>query len=293
MLRRAPSGSQGALVDFYYHIGEGQGSRTPHRHDGHQISITVGGTAEMVWWTATGGEARLAPRDGHVLINPAGEPHAAEWRGSWDCVGFYVDPRHTAAVADELGVPCAIGPVYDGSDRAVHGLARGLLEEAHSDPLTCRLYAESLADFLALRLLRSVPSKRLPAEALTPGQLARVTDYIRHHIDQDLSASELAALVDLGAFHFSRRFKASTGMAPSRYSHPPAHLARAGAAHAHEAADCGNFVPRRLLQPESPRSALQAARRCHSPALSRAGLARPLSDKFGRNVIAARAAVVV
>jgi AraC family transcriptional regulator len=217
VLRRAPSERQATLVDFYYHVGEGRGSRTPHQHDGHQISITVGGAADMVWWTATGGEARLAPRDGHVLINPAGEPHAAEWRGSWDCVGFYVDPRHTARVAEELGVPCAIGPVYDGADRAVHGLARGLLEEAHGDPLACRLYAESLADFLAMRLLRGAVHKRLPAEALTRAQLARVKEHIRLNLDRELATSELAALVDLSAFHFSRRFRASTGMSPYRY----------------------------------------------------------------------------
>jgi AraC family transcriptional regulator len=217
MLRRAPREPQSTLVDFYYHVGEGRGSRTPHQHDGHQISVTVGGSADMVWWTATRGEARLAPRDGHVLINPAGEPHAAEWRGSWDCVGFYLDPSHTATVARELGIPCAIAPIYDGSDRAVHGIARGLLEEAHADPLTCQLYAESLADFLALRLLRGAAHKRVPAEALTAAQLRRVTEYVAEHIDQDLSAPELAALVDLSAFHFSRRFKASTGMAPYQY----------------------------------------------------------------------------
>jgi len=217
VLRRAPAAGEGHLVDFYYHVGEGRGSRTRHQHEGHQISVTVGGVADMLWWTATRGEARLAPRDGHVLINPAGEPHAAEWHGSWDAVGFYLDSRHTAAVARELGIPCAIAPIYDGADRAVHGIARGLLEEAQGDPLTCSLYAESLADFLALRLLRGAAQKRVPAEALTAAQLRRVTDYIADHIDRDLSAAELAALVNLSAFHFSRRFKASTGMAPYQY----------------------------------------------------------------------------
>jgi len=217
VLRRAPVESPGGLVDFYYHIGEGRGSRRRHQHDGHQISVTVGGSADMVWWTAACGEARLAPRDGHVLINPAQEPHASEWNGSWDCVGFLVDSRHTAAVADELGISCAIAPVYEGSDRAVYGIARGLLEEADSDPLACRLYADSLADFLALRLLRGGRQRRLPPEALMPAQLGRVTEYIAAHIDRNLSCAELASLVELSAFHFSRRFKASTGMAPYQY----------------------------------------------------------------------------
>lgn len=217
MLRRAAAGSQDSLVDFYYHIGEGRGSRRRHQHDGHQISVTVGGDADMVWWTATRGEARLAPRDGHVLINPAQEPHASEWKGSWDCVGFHVDSRHTAAVADELGIPCAVIPVYDGSDRAVYGIARGLLEEADREPLTCRLYADSLADFLALRLLHGARQRRLPPDALTPAQLRRVTDYIAAHIDRNLSSADLATLVDLSPFHFSRRFKAATGMAPYQY----------------------------------------------------------------------------
>ena len=58
MVKRATDERQAALVDFYYHIGEGRGTRTPHRHDGHQISITVGGSADIVWWTAAKGEAR-------------------------------------------------------------------------------------------------------------------------------------------------------------------------------------------------------------------------------------------
>lgn len=217
MLRRAPTERQDTLVDFYYHVGEGRGTRTPHQHDSHQISVTVGGYADMVWWTAARGEARLAPRDGHVLINPAGEPHAAEWRGSWDCVGFYIDSRHTAQVARELGISGEIAPVYDGVDRAVHGLARGLLEEARADALTCRLYVESLADFLALRLLRGAASQPPAAEGLSAAQLRRVTDHIARHIDEDLSTAGLAALLDLSAFHFSRRFKAATGLAPYQY----------------------------------------------------------------------------
>jgi AraC family transcriptional regulator len=218
VLRRASADTRTRLVDFYYHVGEARGTRRQHQHDGHQISVTVGGTADMLWWTASSGEARLKPRDGHILVNPAGELHATEWQGSWDCVGFYIDKGHTAAIAADLGITHAVAPVYDGTDRAVHGLARGLLQEADTDPLTCRLYAENLADFLALRLLRGVPARRQPAvPGLTALQLRRVSDYIAAHLDEDISSVELAGLVELSAFHFARRFKASTGMAPYQY----------------------------------------------------------------------------
>ena len=218
MLKRAAPPAQRGIVDFYYHVGEGQGSRHRHEHDGHQISITVGGTADMLWWTATRGEARLAPRDGHILVNPAGESHSSEWRGSWDCVGFHLDRAYTAGIARDLGVSGEIAPVYDGSDRALHGLARGLLEELDADALACRLYAESLANFLALRLLKGVGPRRAPGTpALTRAQLGRVTEYIIANIDKNLASAELAAVVDLSAFHFSRRFKAGTGMTPYRY----------------------------------------------------------------------------
>lgn len=219
MLRRASSATRKGPVDFFYHLGEGRGSRGRHQHEGHQISVTVGGNARMQWWTSARGEACLYPRDGHVLINPAGEPHSSEWSGSWDCIGFYVPAELTASVAEQMHVPCTVAPQYNSHDRAVYGVARSLLDEIDADPLGCRLYADSVAQFLAVRLVLGGNFKQPEASphALSATQMRRLAEFIGARIDTNFSSADLAAEIDLSVFHFSRRFRATTGFTPYQY----------------------------------------------------------------------------
>jgi AraC family transcriptional regulator len=49
---------------------------------------------------------------------------------------------------------------------------------------------------------------------LTPRQLSRVEEYVRANISKESSLAELANLIGLSRYHFSRAFKKSTGLAP-------------------------------------------------------------------------------
>jgi AraC family transcriptional regulator len=57
----------------------------------------------------------------------------------------------------------------------------------------------------------------LPDYRLSPEQLRRVTDYIHECLDQDISLDDLAACAHLSPSHFTRVFKAATGLAPHQY----------------------------------------------------------------------------
>ena len=48
-------------------------------------------------------------------------------------------------------------------------------------------------------------------------RLRRVTDYIREHLDQDLTLAQLGAVVYMSRFHFARLFQRSTGLPPHRF----------------------------------------------------------------------------
>lgn len=48
-------------------------------------------------------------------------------------------------------------------------------------------------------------------------RLRRVTDYIREHLDQDLTLAQLGAVVYMSPFHFARLFKSTTGLPPHRF----------------------------------------------------------------------------
>jgi AraC family transcriptional regulator len=84
-----------------------------------------------------------------------------------------------------------------------------------------RLAAESLANLLAVHLIRIVAALRSPARrtdsALPRTKLHAVVEYIEEHLDTDLTLAQLAATVHLSAYHFARQFKAATGLPPHQY----------------------------------------------------------------------------
>jgi AraC-like DNA-binding protein len=86
-----------------------------------------------------------------------------------------------------------------------------------------RLYAESLALALVVAIVRahSEQDPHLSTQqgrgGLAPWQLSRLRDYFDHHLTENVSLAELAAFTGLSQSHFSRAFKASTGLPPHQY----------------------------------------------------------------------------
>ena len=61
------------------------------------------------------------------------------------------------------------------------------------------------------------PPARDQLGTLPLSRLRRVTDYIQEHIDQELTLSQLGAVVCMSPFHFARLFQRTTGMPPHRF----------------------------------------------------------------------------
>lgn len=223
MLRPVMTTAQKGCLSFYYHRRD-RGGVSQHHHDAHQISITIGRPVDVCWWTASSGDVHLTAAEGNVIVNPAGEPHAGRWDGAWENVGFYIERTLVETVARDLGKVrgrAQVRPTCQGGDSATFGLARMLLQEIDTDPLSCKLYAESLANVLAVRLLSGHLQAREvfrgDANALPQSAMRRVEAFIEENLEHNLSVSDIAAVVPLSAFYFSRRFKARTGMSPYEY----------------------------------------------------------------------------
>ena len=85
-------------------------------------------------------------------------------------------------------------------------------------------YAETLAELLTFELTRAArraPENPLEAQStscgLTTSQLRLVSEYMDRHLNEKITVSELAALVDLTRFHFIRAFKQAAGMPPLQF----------------------------------------------------------------------------
>jgi AraC family transcriptional regulator len=83
------------------------------------------------------------------------------------------------------------------------------------------LAAESLANVLAVHLVRHVLTPRSPARGrdgtLPRGRLRAVVAYIEEHLDAGLTLEQMAAAAHLSIYHFARQFKAATGLPPHQY----------------------------------------------------------------------------
>jgi AraC family transcriptional regulator len=84
-----------------------------------------------------------------------------------------------------------------------------------------RLAAESLADLLAVHLIRHLLAPRRP-ERRRDGALPRrrrraVVAYVEEHLKAGPSLEQSAAVARLSAYHFARQFKAATGAPPHQY----------------------------------------------------------------------------
>ena len=84
------------------------------------------------------------------------------------------------------------------------------------DPST-QLYGDGLTAAIAARLLADPLEPGADGKGLAPWQLRRVVEYLDRHLPQRIDLALLAALAGLSQAHFSRAFKASTGMAPYRW----------------------------------------------------------------------------
>jgi AraC family transcriptional regulator len=165
------------------------------------------------------------PPAGSVLVVPAGYPARYRWSGLSDSLHVFLDPATVARVAAEAfdldAARTSVAP-HDGLD--LPPLRAAML--AVNDELTAsgaggRLAVESLANLLAVHLIRAGSTPRAPAgradRALRPGRLRAVVEYVEEHLDTDTTLDEMAAVARLSPYHFARQFKAATGLPPHQY----------------------------------------------------------------------------
>jgi AraC family transcriptional regulator len=83
------------------------------------------------------------------------------------------------------------------------------------------LAAESMADVLAVHLIRHVSPPRAPGRGrdgtLPRARLRAVVESIEGHLDVGPTLAEMAAVARLSPYHFARQFRAATGLPPHRY----------------------------------------------------------------------------
>ena len=161
------------------------------------------------------------PPAGSISLVPAGSPARVRSSGCKDELHIYLEPGLVARVAVEafdLDPARTTVPPLDGLDLPHLRAAMGAVDAELTDG---RLAAESLANVLAVHLIRHVLAPRRPAlrrdGALSRGRLRAVVEYIEGHLDASPTLEQLATVVRLSPYHFAKQFKRATGLPPHQY----------------------------------------------------------------------------
>jgi AraC family transcriptional regulator len=180
---------------------------------------------EELYLRYEGVKRQVPPPAGSISLLPAGIP--SQWcpSGSRDFLHIYLEPGLVDRVAAEaFGLDPARVPVptLDGQDLPHLRAAMAVVDaELTAGGTGGPLAAESLANVLAVHLIRHVLAPRRPERgrdgALPHGRLRAVVEYVEEHLDAGPTLEQMATIARLSPYHFARQFKRATGLPPHQY----------------------------------------------------------------------------
>ncbi|MBO9997760.1 MAG: helix-turn-helix domain-containing protein [Cyanobacteria bacterium SID2] len=196
-----------------------------HREEEHTLFVSLAPRPIRYLQAQDGKTHTGLYRKGDLSITPANTPLFVRWEGDENCLQIQLTAQFLQSVARETldrdGDRLELVPTFQTRDCQLEAIATMLLAEIQQNPSGNRLYVDSLANILAVNLLRqhatTQPQLPIYEGGLPQRQLMQVLDYIDAHLDRDIKLASLAKLLDMSQFHFSHLFKQSIGISPYQY----------------------------------------------------------------------------
>jgi AraC family transcriptional regulator len=162
---------------------------------------------------------------GDMLITPANTPLFVRWEGNENCLQIQLPASFLKRVAEETlgknGDRLTLVPTFQSRNQQLEAIANLVMAEVQQHQPGGALYLDSLANMLAMQLLRhhGTTSSQVPSYegGLPTYQLNQVLDYIDAGLAEEIRLSDLAELLGMSPFHFGRMFKQSLGISPHQY----------------------------------------------------------------------------
>ncbi|MBV9873962.1 MAG: helix-turn-helix transcriptional regulator [Verrucomicrobia bacterium] len=167
----------------------------------------------------------IPPPTGSITFFPARSMRDWRWRGTVDSLQIALEPRLLATVAAqsfdlELSAT-SIPPLNSFMLRELRSTILAVESELISGEIGGSIIVESLANILAVQLLRHVFGRRRPSSRtvapLPRHQLDIIVDYMMANLSNNPTLNQMATLVRRSPYHFARQFKAATGLAPHQF----------------------------------------------------------------------------
>ena len=199
------------------------GELPEHTHSEHVVMITLSDGANGEMRTANGTQISGTLHSGNVCVLPSGLAHTARLDNPSEHLAMYLDPSMVRRAASEskLSGNFEVVERCTRSDGVISSIGMALLGELESEGLSGRLYAESLANVLAVHLLRHYTTGGSDPQRITGGlsaqKLKEVMAFVAENYSNDVRLAELANVAGMSSFHFAREFKRTTGTTPHQY----------------------------------------------------------------------------
>jgi AraC family transcriptional regulator len=160
---------------------------------------------------------------GDVSIVPAKSTRSVAWVGNAAFALLTLSPEFVREVASELidSNMVELIPQHVTQDPLIYQIALSLKQDIETGYPTGKLFGESAATMLVVRLLQQYavrrPKQPIDEHGLSIYILRQVLEYIQVHLSQDLSIAELAQMVGMSTYYFIRLFKKSMHITPRQY----------------------------------------------------------------------------
>jgi AraC family transcriptional regulator len=222
LLSSQSQGWENILVEQFQHpSGEGR----THYDNEHAICLSLAPRPVRFLQIKDGKTHTSLYGKGDIAITPVEMPFFARWDGEDHYMQIRVASRFIQQIAREAleinSDRLELLPEFRTRDPQIEAIGMMLLTELQQGNCGNRLYIESLANVLAVHLIRQYtatqPQYPIYEGGLPQRQLSQVLDYIYGHLDQDIKLADLAAFLNMSQFHFSHLFKQSIGTSPYQY----------------------------------------------------------------------------
>ncbi|MFN3514914.1 MAG: helix-turn-helix domain-containing protein [Phenylobacterium sp.] len=200
-------------------------SVTPGRYEAqaapeHRLIFYLGSPVPTLCACADLSGRRLQTAGDFDLL-PAGAEGFWEDAAPAEMVSIRLTPRLLLDAADAMGAPAGAAdpaPLLGGRDGRIEHVVRALLAELECDTPGGRLFADSLANALALRLVKDFHRRGLSgSHAMSRPQLRRVIEHIEAHLAEDLPLADIARAAGLSVPHLSALFRRTMGRSVHAY----------------------------------------------------------------------------
>lgn len=194
-----------------------------HTHEEIQITLLQANTRACV--------SSSFPRKRYTKLIDAGQsylvspsrPHTLDWQQTGKMTLFYLHPNFFVnAIGEYVGENLEFDKRFSlVNDALIREIGAILCHFSSSSADIDKLYAESLANLLAVHLLKNYLNCKVKVSdnlnKLAPKKLNAVFEYIEANLSQKITLSDLASVVGVGKFYLCRLFKSSTNLTPYNY----------------------------------------------------------------------------